>query len=59
LLGSKIVVGSVIVFDEYFNYDGWENGEFLAFKEFVESNAIRYDYLTYNSKHEQVAVVIR
>ncbi|MFB3916005.1 MAG: class I SAM-dependent methyltransferase [Terriglobales bacterium] len=59
LLGNRIVPGTVIVFDEYFNYDGWEHGEFLAFQEFVQANSIRYDYLTYNSKHEQVAVIIR
>jgi hypothetical protein len=58
LLGNNIVKGTVIVFDEYFNYDGWENGEFLAFQEFVKSQDIKYRYLTYNALHEQVAVVI-
>ena len=59
MLGDNIVAGTVIVFDEYFNYDGWEEGEFLAFKEFVEARGITYEYITYNSKHEQVAVVIK
>ena len=36
-LGNRIVAGSVIVFDEYFNYPGWKNGEFKAFQEFVDS----------------------
>jgi hypothetical protein len=58
-LGNRIVSGTVIVFDEYFNYDGWEDGEFLAFKEFVKLNSIKYEYLTYNSTHEQVAVIIQ
>jgi methyltransferase family protein len=59
MLGVKIKPGTVIVFDEYFNYVGWEDGEFLAFKEFVESKSIRYEYITYNSKDEQVAVLIK
>ncbi len=29
--------GSVIVFDEYFNYPGWEDGEYKAFQEFLSS----------------------
>lgn len=59
LLGDKIIAGTVIVFDEYFNYNGWEQGEFLAFKEFVEARSKSYEYITYNSKHEQVAVLIK
>ncbi len=58
LLGEKIVSGSIIVFDEYFNYDGWENGEFLAFQEFINLRNLKYEYLTYNRIHEQVALKI-
>ena len=58
LLKGRIVVGTVIVFDEYFNYDGWEKGEYLAFQEYVKENQIKYEYLTYNHLHEQVAVII-
>lgn len=32
LLHDKIVVGTVIVFDEYFNYPGWQQNEYLAFQ---------------------------
>jgi hypothetical protein len=59
LLGDNIIAGTVIAFDEYFNYDGWEEGEFLAFQEFKQAKGFEYEYLTYNSKHEQVAVVIK
>jgi Methyltransferase domain len=59
LLGNRIKPGTVIVFDEYFNYDGWENGEYLAFKEFVASKGLAYQYITYNSRNEQVAVVMK
>jgi Macrocin-O-methyltransferase (TylF) len=57
-LKSNIVPGTVIVFDEYFNFPGWEEDEFRAFKEFVEENHLNYTYLAYNSLSEQVAVRI-
>lgn len=57
-LGPYIQKGTVIVFDEYFNYPGWEQGEFKAFQEFVAKYRVRYRYLTYNRKHEQVAMII-
>lgn len=57
-LEDQIITGTVIVFDEYFNYDGWREGEFLAFQEFVEERNLKYKYLTYNYLHEQVAIKI-
>jgi hypothetical protein len=57
-LGHRLVAGSVIVFDEYFNYPGWQEGEFKAFKEFLAATGKEYRYLTYNRCHEQVAVLI-
>lgn len=50
--------GTIIVFDEYFNYPGWKNGEFKAFRELILKHNLKYHYLTYNSKGEQVAIVI-
>lgn len=57
-LKGKIVSGTVIVFDEYFNFPGWEKDEFKAFAEFIKQTDLRYEYLTYNHLHEQVAVKI-
>ena len=48
--------GTVIVFDEYLNYPGWQNHEFKAFQEFVKANNVRYTYLGY--ARQQVAVRI-
>ena len=45
LIGGKITSGTIIIFDEYFGYPGWKNGEFLSFKEFINSNNIKYKYL--------------
>jgi hypothetical protein len=50
-------VGTVIVFDEYFNYPNWEHHEFKAWQEFVEQHRVQYDYLAY--ARQQVAVRIR
>lgn len=57
-LKDKICTGTIIVFDEYINYEGWQQGEFKAFQEFVDENNLLYSYLAYNSNHEQVAVII-
>jgi hypothetical protein len=57
-LGPRIVSGSVIVFDEYFNYPGWEQHEFRAFQEFVKSAGLKYSYLGFASSYPSVAVQI-
>lgn len=58
-LASRVVSGSVIVFDEYFNYPNWEQGEFKAFQEFIAGSSLGYEYIGYNRYGQQVAVVIR
>lgn len=57
-LGEKICSGTIIVFDEYINYPGWQNHEFLAFQEFIIKHNKSYEYLGYNNRDEQVAVRI-
>jgi hypothetical protein len=59
LLGSQIQDGTVIVFDEYFNYAGWREGEYKAFQEFLKTSGLTYEYLGYNRYQEQVAVKIK
>jgi hypothetical protein len=54
LLAERIVPGTVILFDEYFNYPNWEQHEFKAFQEFVTERAVRYRYLGFS--RQQVAV---
>jgi hypothetical protein len=49
----------VIVFDEYFNYPGWQLDEFRAWQEFVAKNAIKYEYIGYVSRHQKVAVRVK
>jgi hypothetical protein len=56
-LGERLQPGTVILFDEYFNYPGWERHEFRAWQETVAARAIEYDYLAY--ARQQVLVRIR
>lgn len=58
-LAERIVPGTVILFDEYFNYPGWQAHEFRAFQEFIGSHGVSYDYVGYNRLHEQVALRIK
>lgn len=55
---NQLKVGTVIVFDEYFNYPGWQLGEFKAWQELVVEESIKYQYIGYNKYHEQVALQI-
>ena len=47
LLQDRIVPGTVIVFDEYFNYPNWQAHEFRAFQELVSRCHVEYEYLGY------------
>lgn len=58
ILGDQIVPGTVIQFDEYFNYPGWQNGEAKAFREFVESRQIEFEYLGY-ARHQVAIRIVR
>jgi hypothetical protein len=53
---ERIQPGTVVVFDEFFNYPGWQEGEYKAFAEFVEKARIDFAYLGYCRYGEQVAV---
>lgn len=60
LLGDRFVVGTVMQFDEYWNYPGWQHGEFKALAEFVEARGVELEYIGYATEGnaEQVAVRI-
>jgi len=55
---SRIVPGTVIVFDEYFNYPGWRQHEFRAFREYISASGRHFEYLGFVPKHQQVCVRI-
>jgi hypothetical protein len=48
------------MFDEYFNYPEWQQGEYKAFTEFIASNdGLGYDYIGYIGNGGQVAVRLK
>ena len=55
-LHTQIVPGTVIIFDEYLNYPGWQRDEFAAWKEFCRNYDVKYEYIGRVSRHQQVAV---
>lgn len=57
-IGRFIRSGTVIAFDEYFNYSGWQFDEYKAFQEFVQENGIQYKYLAYVDRNSQVCIKI-
>jgi hypothetical protein len=56
LARDRFVAGTVILFDEYFNYPGWQQHEHKAFEEFLAGYPGTVEYLAYNAMHEQLAV---
>lgn len=59
MLRNQLRPGTVIIFDEYMNYPGWQLDEFRAWKELVAEHQIKYEYIGRVSRHQQVAVRIR
>jgi methyltransferase family protein len=56
-LADRFQEGTLILFDEYFNYPGWQQHEYKAWQEFVKARAIEYEYLGF--ARQQVLVRIR
>jgi hypothetical protein len=44
-IGPGIQRGTVLVFDEFYNYFGWEDHEFRAFMEFAIAERLQFEYL--------------
>lgn len=63
LLNPYIVNGTIIIFDEFYpwsgleKYDLWEEGEYRAFKEWVEQYDRTFEII-YRNRHQQCSVRI-
>jgi hypothetical protein len=55
-VGPRLRPGSVLVFDEYFNYPSWQEHEFRAWSEYVQRTGLRFAYEGYTRDNEQVVV---
>ena len=58
LLCGRFQSGTVIQFDEYFNYPGWRNHEYRAFQELVSERGLKFRYHSFLRRHQAVCVVI-
>ena len=57
-VGPRLRPGSVIVFDEFFNYPGWREHEYRAWTEHVRRTGLTFRYEAFTIDNEQVAVSI-
>jgi hypothetical protein len=57
-LKDRLRSGTVIVFDEYFNYPGWKQHEHKAFQEFIAETGISFRYDSFVPSHQQVCAII-
>lgn len=44
---DRIVEGTVILFDEYFNYEGWHRNEHRALSEFCAATGMQHEFIAY------------
>lgn len=59
-LQHKIVPGTVIMFDEFYNYDGYEAHEYKAFKEFADMKKVSYEWISHVAPPgRQASLIIR
>ncbi|KAH9998192.1 hypothetical protein F4779DRAFT_605857 [Xylariaceae sp. FL0662B] len=56
--GPCLVAGSIVVFDEYFNFPGWERHEHRAWQEYVARTGTHFTWLAYTANDEQVVIRI-
>lgn len=58
LVGPRLRPGSVLVFDEFFNFPGWQEHEYRAWREYLERSGRSVSYEGYCYANEQVIVRI-
>ena len=56
LLSDRLAPDAVLLFDEFFNYPGWQRHEYRAFQEFIARTSRTFEYLGYTGNNEQVAI---
>lgn len=57
-LSPRFVEGTVLLFDEYFNFPGWQEHEHRAWREHVARTGLRFEYAGLTMDDEQVWVRI-
>jgi hypothetical protein len=57
-LKDRMVPGTIIVFDEYWNYPGWRDHEFRAFEELLAETSIRAKPFGFVPSHQQAGFIV-
>ncbi|WP_244223754.1 class I SAM-dependent methyltransferase [Amycolatopsis circi] len=57
-VGPRLRVGSIVQFDEFFNFPGWKRHEYRAWTEHVEKTGVEFVYEAYTYNDNQVTVRI-
>jgi predicted O-methyltransferase YrrM len=57
-VGPRLQPGSIVVFDEFFNFPGWEKHEFRAWQEYLARTGTTVAYEAYTVNNEQVVARI-
>ena len=55
LVGPRLRTGSVVHFDEFFNYSGWQRYEHPAWNEYVEETGLGHTYIAFAYNDCQIA----
>jgi hypothetical protein len=58
LLGDRISKGTIIQFDEYWNYPAWKQHEYRAFEELKSARHISCKPIGFVPTHQQVAFIV-
>jgi hypothetical protein len=58
LVGPRLRPGSVVMFDEFFNYPGWQEHEAKAWDEYLQRSGTKIQYEAFTLNNEQVAARI-
>lgn len=57
-LADRIIPGTVIMFDEYYNYPNWREHEYKAWQEFVTERKLTYRYIGFSTMRYHAAVQV-
>jgi hypothetical protein len=48
----------LILFDEFYNYNGYEDHEFRSWLEFINRTGVNFEVLGHNARHQQVLIQV-
>lgn len=58
-LAPRLQAGSVLVFDDFLSYPGWESHEFRAWREFCDACGIVHEFIAFSLIGREAALVLR